>query len=286
MNGNMIQNHPKPGTMGRDQTLSTTSVLRWAGSKRKLVPLLSTLIPPDFARYVEPFAGSACLFFHIQPRKALLADINFELINAYRQLKKHPTEVSKALKLFPDRSAETYYIVRAQQPNTLSAIHRAARFIFLNRLCFNGLYRTNTKGNFNVPYGGARAGEIPTKKALLAVSNTLRNASLSCASFEKILAEIKSNDFIYLDPPYSISNRRVFNNYSPDVFGKKNLRLLKNELKRLDSIGAQFLLSYGLSKEGIDLAKGFHVRHASVQRQISGFSTHRRKARELLITNY
>ena len=250
------------------------------------MPVLTAMVPTDFERYVEPFAGSACLFFHISPAKAVLADINGELINTYRQLKAKPRKLSAAIANFPDRSPEAYYRVRALKPENLNCIERAARFIYLNRLCFNGLYRTNTKGEFNVPYGGGRAGDIPDEGALLASSRAFRRASLVCASFEDVLAETKSGDFIYLDPPYSISNRRVFNNYSPEIFGTKYLRLLRHELKRLDKMGARFLLSYGLSKEGLDLANGFNAKHALVQRQISGFSAHRRKARELLITNY
>ena len=263
-----------------------TSVFRWAGSKRKLVPVLNSLVPPAFDRYIEPFAGSACLFFHLAPPKAILGDINTELMNAYRQLKAHPISVFNALQRFPDRTPETYYAARRLDPRALPAIQRAARFVFLNRLCFNGIYRTNTRGDFNVPYGGNKTGELPTRRALVAASDRLQRAKLACASFETVLAEAKRDDFIYLDPPYSISNRRVFNNYAADVFSNDNLKRLKKELRRLDSIGAKFLVSYGLSKEGMFLARDLNLKHATVQRQVSGFSTHRRKAKELLITNY
>lgn len=261
-------------------------ILRWAGSKRKIIPALAKLVPQNFERYVEPFAGSACLFFHLSPEKAVLNDINHELINTYRQIKRNPKKVIDSLSRIPDRTPATYYEFRALQPSELDPIQRASRFIFLNRLCFNGLYRTNLKGQFNVPYGGDRAGDLPTAEELLAASYAFRNVAFKAASFEEVIGKTNSSDFVYLDPPYSISNRRVFNNYSNDIFGIKNLEKLRNELERLNRNNIPFLLSYGLSKEGLVLSKGFRIHHILVQRQISGFAAHRRKARELLITNY
>jgi DNA adenine methylase len=244
------------------------------------------LAPKTFSRYIEPFAGSACLFFHLSPPLALLGDINDELINTYQQLKSWPEQLVSLLGSIPDRTAKTFYLVRAQKPQKLNASERAARFIYLNRLCFNGLYRTNMKGEFNVPFGGERSGDIPCREDILLVSRALKTAKLVSGSFEKVLTSVKTGDFVYLDPPYSISNRRVFNNYSHDIFGIENLKRLRNELLRLDKLGIPFLLSYGLSKEGLELGKNFRIRHAVVQRQISGFAAHRRKAREMLVTNY
>jgi len=261
-------------------------ILRWAGSKKKLLPVLIELAPKQFDRYVEPFAGSACLFFSLQPKLALLGDINKELINTYRQIKRHANKLITALSDMPERSAENFYAVRTTNPDELDSVQRAARFIYLNRFCFNGLYRTNMQGKFNVPFGGIRTGDLPTSLELKSVAKAFQSVSFKSASFETVLSQVKEGDFVYLDPPYSISNRRVFNNYSSDVFGIQNLQILKSELNRLDGEGIPFLLSYGLSKEGLELAKGFRARHALVQRQISGFSANRRKARELLVTNY
>lgn len=260
--------------------------MRWAGSKRKLLPAISELMPSTFDRYVEPFVGSACLYFHLNPKKAILGDINQDLINTYTRVSRDPGAVTAKLKLLDDRSPGAYYQVRSIDPDTLSLDDRAARFIYLNRLCFNGLYRTNLSGKFNVPYGGERTGDFPTPDEIMFASRSLKNATLIGASFEKVLAKVKTGDFVYLDPPYSISNRRVFNNYSNDVFGLKNLAILRQELERFDRSGIPFLLSYGLSKEGLALAKGFKTHHRVVQRQISGFATHRKVAREMLVTNY
>lgn len=267
-------------------SLSVQPFLRWAGSKRKLLPVISSLIPQTFERYVEPFVGSACLFFFLNPSKAVLGDINAELINVYQQLTLNPQLLIGCFEGFQDRTPETFYRVRAEQPHSLNPLERAVRFIYLNRLCFNGLYRTNKKGEFNVPYGGGRSGDFPTAQELSAAAAVLRKADLMSAPFEEVLAQVRTGDFVYLDPPYSISNRRVFNNYSNDVFGIENLKRLRSELLSLDKNNIPFLLSYGLSREGLDLAKGFNTRHAVVQRQISGFAKHRRGAREMLVTNY
>lgn len=265
---------------------SAQPFLRWAGSKRKLLPVISSLVPRSFERYVEPFAGSACLFFFLNPSKAILGDINPELINAYQQLTINPKKIISSLAKYQDRTPETFYRIRAEQPNSLNPAARAVRFIYLNRLCFNGLYRTNLRGEFNVPYGGLRSGNFPTPEELAAASQVLSKADLMSAPFEQVLAKARPGDFVYLDPPYSISNRRVFNNYASDIFGLNNLKTLRSELLELDRKRIPFLLSYGLSREGLELADGFNTQHAVVQRQIAGFAKHRRVARELLVTNY
>jgi len=137
--------------------LSAKPFLRWAGSKRKLLPQLLEFTPKDYGRYVEPFAGSACLFFHLKPRKALLGDINHDLIRTYLEVKYRVKEVVAELEKL-NCSKENYYRIRAWQSERLSGPRQAARFIYLNRFCFNGLYRTNKTGQFNVPYGAERAG--------------------------------------------------------------------------------------------------------------------------------
>ncbi len=259
--------------------------LRWAGSKRKLLPQLTGKIPKQYARYVEPFAGSACLFFSLKPERAILGDINDELMNTYRQLKKNVEAVISQLIKFSGNKEE-YYRVRALDSGKLSEERRAAQFIYLNRFCFNGLYRTNSSGKFNVPFGGGKSGELPTDEILRACSKSLSKTTLISGSFEKTFSRVKPGDFIYMDPPYSIQARRVFNEYSHFAFGADQLHLLRKYLKHFDKMGVSFLVSYGLSREARDLAKGFHCREVVVQRQIAGFAAQRRKNRELLITNY
>ncbi|HSB09560.1 MAG TPA: Dam family site-specific DNA-(adenine-N6)-methyltransferase, partial [Blastocatellia bacterium] len=228
------------------------SFLRWAGSKRKLLPVLLDLVPLQFDRYVEPFAGSACLFFSLQPGRAILSDINDELISTYREVTLRTEEVIGYLSAL-ELTKDAYYRVRAVNPYDLSGPLRAARFIYLNRLCFNGLYRTNKRGEFNVPFGGYRCGPIPSADSLRTSAVLLRRATLVSCSFEQTLDRVKSGDFIYLDPPYCIRSRRVFNEYSHFSFGSDQLAGLRQHLDRLDRMGIPFLVSYGASWEGREL---------------------------------
>jgi DNA adenine methylase len=258
--------------------------LRWAGSKRKIVPKLTEMTPPRFERYVEPFAGSACLFFALAPARAILADINQELINCYGAVKDNVEGVIRQLRGLRCDRAE-YYFIRSDHKGA-SNDKRAARFIYLNRFCFNGLYRTNRQGRFNVPYGGYKTGELPQPELLRKCSQSLRNTTLSAQSFQCTLEQVRTGDFVYMDPPYSISARRVFNEYSHFSFGDRELRALRTNLLQLNRLGINFLVSYGVSREARELARGFRQREIVVQRQIAGFSNNRRKSRELLITNY
>lgn len=263
-----------------------SSFLRWAGSKRKLIPKLEELIPSQFNKYIEPFSGSACLFFHISPNKAILGDINLELINTYIQIRDFPQNVCICLESIPNRTPEIYYQVRALNPQQLTNSQRAARFIYLNRLCFNGLYRTNANGEFNVPFGGERAGKLPSRDDIDFISKKLINVQFIEGDFLKTINHAVSDDFVYLDPPYSIANRRVFNSYSNHEFGTSALKSLSESLNHLHKIGVKFLVSYGKSREGLTLAESWNCKQTVVQRQIAGFAAHRKVATELLITNY
>ncbi len=259
--------------------------LRWAGSKRRILPTLLDAVPRKFNRYVEPFAGSACLFFAISPCRAVLADINEDLINAFKMLQCRVEDVVTELSRFRCNKEE-YYEVRSESSATLSGAEKAARFIYLNRFCFNGLYRTNKHGLFNVPYGGLKAGSLPSADLLRSCAAALRRADVISTSFEHTLEAARCGDFVYLDPPYSISSRRVFNEYSHFSFGKNELTRLREHLVRMDKLNIFFLISYGLSREALELARGFFSRQLVVQRQIAGFANDRRRSRELLITNY
>lgn len=268
-----------------NDSIKVRPFLRWAGSKRKLLPLLLEAMPGQYDRYVEPFAGSACLYFSINTKSALLGDINSELINTYQQLKTDVDLVIRHLSRFKI-TEDDYYQIRALDPRRLTKARNAARFIYLNRYCFNGLYRANRDGRFNVPYGGGKSGKLPEPETLRACAAYLNKATLMAGSFEKTLDRVATGDFIYIDPPYSIKARRVFNEYSHFAFGLKQLILLKSYLKQFDKKGIPFLVSYGLSREAQELARGFKYREVVVQRQIAGFAAQRRKNRELLITNY
>jgi len=262
----------------------TKPFLRWAGSKRKIVDKLSTYWTDEYNRYIEPFLGSGSLFFEINPRKAILGDINRELIITYQEIKKNPDKIIRLLKKYK-RTKNFYYSIREINPKTLKNHEIAARFIYLNRNCFNGLYRTNLKGLFNVPYAKSRTGHLPSVTDFHNISALLKNAQIKNSDFRQVLNLVKKGDFVYLDPPYAISNRRIFSQYGPNNFGQNDLKDLRNFLKIINKRGAVFVLSYAQSKEASDYFVGWKKRRVRVRRNIAGFSSFRKNAGEYIITN-
>jgi DNA adenine methylase len=259
--------------------------LRWAGSKRKLLPKLAPYWGNGFDRYIEPFAGSASLFFALQPKEAILSDINPDLIRTYRALRDDPEEVHQRAAAYP-LGKKNFYKLRAQEVDGLTPVQRAARFLFLNRFCFNGLYRTDESGHFNVPFAPQGTGGLPSREHLVATAVLLRGAKLRCGDFEKIvLKHARSGDFIYLDPPYALSNRRVFRQYGPNTFGLEDLSRLSRVLAEIDRRGARFVLSYADCPEARRAFGAWTMRRVFTQRNISGFARHRRRAVELILTN-
>jgi DNA adenine methylase len=258
--------------------------LRWAGSKRQLMPVLSLYWGNHFSRYVEPFVGSASLFFQLSPKSALLGDINAELIETFFQVKNNLPLLLNELKKIKT-GHHNYSRIRSLDPSTLSPLYRAARFIYLNRFCFNGLYRTNQSGQFNVPYGGDKSGRIPSNLAFDRCSQSLQKAKLFTGSFEKTLEQVCKGDFVYMDPPFRVKARRVFNEYDSSVFDQSAVQRLRDWLIRLDRMSVSFLVSYAESDESIFLAQGFRYEVVSVRRNISGFIESRRHANEFLISN-
>lgn len=269
---------------GKTAIESGLPFLRWAGSKRQLIPELAEYWQPSYVRYVEPFAGSAALFFNLSPEKAILGDINEELIETYRQVQVNPTRVVSGLSQFR-KSKNVYLHLRSVNPKTLSPHVRAARFIYLNRFCFNGLYRTNKKGQFNVPYSGDRTGSIPSAEFLHNCSLKLNGVRLIAGDFGKTLSYARKGDFVYMDPPFNIKSKRVFNEYDARLFNQNTLQRLRKWLLVLDNQDIPFLVSYADSDEATFLAHGFFTRKVYVRRNIAGFSGNRRKDIEILIFN-
>lgn len=259
-----------------------TPFLRWAGSKRQLLPILTEFIGDEFERYVEPFAGSACVFFELLPDKALLGDINAELMHTYVEVKYRVEDVITQLAQWR-KSKKRYFELRSIDPKTLPAATRAARFIYLNRCCFNGLYRTNRQGRFNVPYGGKRSGRIPSAEILRAASKALKRARLVTGDFTNSLKCVKRGDFVYMDPPFSITSHRMFSEYDASVFDAVQLEQLRGEMEKLARRKIKFLVSYADSIEARVLSRGFKSRTVAVRRNISGFAATRAQSRELLI---
>jgi DNA adenine methylase len=263
--------------------------LRWAGSKRQLSETLANCwyaaqCAGGNGKYIEAFTGSASLFFRLKPDEAVLIDVNKPLIECYKVIKNRYRAVFRVLASYP-HSEDFYYALRSENVDNLNKIERAARFIYLNRFCFNGLYRTNLQGKFNVPYGAGRNGELPTESILGDASKVLKNADLIAGDFGKINCIVKKGDFVYLDPPYAKRNHSLDLQYGPDVFGVNDLIRLYDLLKSIDRKGAFFVFSYIDCEEISDFVKEWGEFKVEVKRTIAADSSKRTKATEVLISN-
>src|SRR5579863_147595 len=259
--------------------------LRWAGSKRRLLPILQSFWTKRHERYVEPFAGSACLFFAIKPPKAILGDLNPELIATYIEVKYRIDAVLQELKKLSPLDKEEYLRLRSIDISTMTPSARAARFIYLNRFCFNGIYRTNLLGHFNVPYSGVRCGSVPEDNVFKKCSNRLRNARFVKGDFEKVLKQAQRGDLVYMDPPFAVRARRVFRQYDPSTFTSEDITRLRSWMERLNAKRINFVVSYAESDEADVLRKNFSYETVAVRRHIAGFAAHRAMTNELLISN-
>jgi DNA adenine methylase len=260
------------------------SFIRWAGSKRLLLPTLRRYRPRSFARYIEPFAGSARLFFDLQPQHAILGDLNEELICTYRQVRRDVYLVLQCLHRLP-RGERAYYHIRSLDPHRLSDSEVAARFLYLNHYCFNGLYRTNLQGQFNVPYGPPKNNSLIDEDLLVKASQSLRDTVLIAGDFSETLASAGPHDFVYLDPPYFVAHRRIFSEYHPKSFKDTDLGRLSTILADIHGRGAYFLATYADSPEARRILAPWKPIRVRTRRHIAGFSANRRISYEVLATN-
>lgn len=219
-------------------------VLKWAGGKRQLVDKLLALAPTRYNKYIEPFLGGGAMFFALSPSTAILADSNAEIVHFYNILARHPSAlIAKALEY---RNTEhDYYRIRALEPHTLDPICRAARTLYLNRTCFNGLYRVNRNGQFNTPYGHYRRPSIYDIAALYAASAALRPAQLSAGDYCNTLREnAASGDFVYLDPPYiPVSEYSDFRRYTAEPFTEQDHVELASCVSWLSQLGCHTIIT-------------------------------------------
>lgn len=262
------------------------SPLRWAGSKRGLLPEIRDVIPKITGRYVEPFMGSACVYFDLLPANALLSDLNSELVHFFCELRDNVHSVADAFELM-DSNGDDYYEVRAKSKLDLESADRAARFLYLNRFGFNGVYRTNRRGEFNVPRG-SRTGAPPSREELLGTSKALQGANIVHSDYLEVTRLAHPDDFVYLDPPYRNASRETYGEYGYGSFGTdEDVASLAMELKRLDEIGAKVLLSFNDDSELENALDGWEVKHIVRRRSVAA-STSARTALsgEILAWNY
>jgi DNA adenine methylase len=281
-----------------DQILATPKpFVKWAGGKRQLIPIISQNLPGSFGTYYEPFLGGGALLFHILYKKndqrCSVSDLNSDLVLAYTVIRDRPDALITSLKNHEKNyladSNSYYYLIRESNPR--SAIEKTSRLIFLNRTCFNGLYRVNSKGKFNVPLGKYTNPNIVNEENIHSVSNILQSnrTSIKCRDFEAVLQEAKKGDFVYFDPPYQpVSSTANFTSYTNKDFTYDDLRRLAELCLKLDSKGCKVLLSNSDSKEVEDIfsEKPWKTIRIEANRSINSNSKKRTGHFELLIRNY
>ncbi|MFX1498952.1 MAG: DNA adenine methylase [Promethearchaeota archaeon] len=265
--------------------------LKWAGGKRQLIRQLNKYIPDNYNRYIEPFVGGGALFFYLLPSKAILIDSNFELVNCFKVIKDNVEDLIISLKKHKYEK-DYYYKIRAMDRNiqvysNLSNNERASRTIYLNKTGFNGLYRVNSKGFFNVPFGRHKNPTICDEDNLRAVNKVLKNVKIVHGSFEMCLEFAEKNDFIYLDPPYyPISETALFTSYTKQDFGKDSQLNLFEIFKKLDQMGCMLLLSNSYCDFILDLYKDYKIIKMKAKRAINSVSSKRGQINEVLVTNF
>lgn len=260
--------------------------LKWAGGKRWLIHKYGHLFPYQFKRYLEPFLGSGAVFFKLCPKEAILADSNAELINVYQQVQASAALIAKSLHRYQQLHCEDfYYECRSRKPQ--SALERAILFIYLNRTCWNGLYRVNQCGNFNVPIGTKTLVTYPDHY-LQKVSSFLSNAKIITADFEQVIGEACADDLMYVDPPYTVThNANNFIKYNARLFSWDDQVRLSIAVKKAASRGALVMISNANHECIRDLYAGFGVHHCVERTSVlSAKAVHRQKTTELLIANF
>lgn len=261
-------------------------ILHWLGGKRAYLPFLLDRLP-KFSRYVEPFIGGGAMCFYLSPKKGIIADINKELINVYKCIKKNPRKVIGYLKEYTN-DEKTYYEVRDACLDNMSNYELASRTIFLNKTCFCGLYRVNKEGKFNVTYGFRKNPTICDVRHILDLSRVLQNISIYYNTYENILPHLKKGDFVFLDPPYvPISNSSNFTSYTKQGFTWKDQEKLLDLLYEMDKNGVKFMLTNSDTKELNALYKDFKIEKVNTVRMISAKMTSKfNKVKDIVVTNY
>ena len=280
----------------QEKSTIQSSFLKWAGGKKRLVSFLFKLAPNDMENYYEPFLGSGAFFFYLSQTKkkfqAVLSDSNSELINVYTQLRDNANELIEILYEFQTnyyKNREKYYYFIRDKYITKNGVELAARFIFLNKSCYNGLYRVNRLGNFNVPHGRYINPKICNKEKLIYCSDLLRisDAAIVCDTYKNIISKCENNDFIYLDPPYfPISKTSNFTDYTKECFGILEHNELAKEFERLSSIGAKVILSNSNSEYIKSLYKKYDIIKVRSLRNINCNPNKRKDHYDLVILNY
>ncbi|MCB6405572.1 MULTISPECIES: DNA adenine methylase [Streptococcus] len=272
-------------------------VLKWVGGKRQLISDIEPLIPKKISTYVEPFVGGGAVLFHLQPKKAIINDFNKELMNVYQVIKDNPNELIKVLKEHKELNSEDYFyeirsLDRRDDFENLSSVQKAGRIIYLNKTCYNGLFRVNRAGFFNTPYGKYKNPSIVNEVTIKAISNYFNSANIKflTGDYKEALKSLRRGAFVYFDPPYMpISSSSSFTGYTEHGFGYEKQVELRDECLKLHDRGVKFLQSNSYSPEILELysdQKVFNIEIVKAKRSINSQSDKRGEISEVLIYNY
>jgi DNA adenine methylase len=263
--------------------------LKWAGGKQRLIAHYQEHFPDfdNIDRYYEPFIGSGAIFFHYQPETAVLADRNETLMEVYQAVQQDVEAIIKALRVHYNDS-DYFYEVRAQDVTQLTVAQRAARIIFLNKTCYNGLFRENSKGKFNVPFGRYKSPKICNEKRLRRASQALQNVTLMAADFEDVVETAVAGDFVYFDPPYApLSATSSFTQYDKHGFARADQIRLSETVAKLTKRGVKVMLSNSSAPIIYDLyERDYQLVEMHARRNINSKGSQRGPVKELLILNY
>jgi DNA adenine methylase len=271
-------------TVERDR--SPRPFLKWVGGKGQILGEIRQFYPAELNKYYEPFVGGGAVFFDLLPKKAIISDSNKELINCYKIVKSKVEELIETLQEYV-YDKERYYAVREEDPSKLDPVARAARTIYLNRTGFNGLYRVNQKGKFNVPFGRHTNPTICDETNLRGCSKALKRITLRSASFEKVLSDAEPDDFVYFDPPYiPVSDTSYFTSYQKSGFGMDNQEKLACVFEELAQRGVKVLLSNSDVPWMHDRFHKFNIHTLFALRSINSNTKKRGAVSEVLISSY
>lgn len=264
-------------------------ILKWAGGKWKLCPQYKQLgaFPKEYNRYFEPFLGGGAVFLYLKPEKAFLSDINEDLINVYVVTRDHVDELIELLKLHRDKHSRKYYYDTRKEWKKGSSMERAAKLVYLNKTCFNGLYRVNSKGEFNVPIGEYKRPSILNERNLRAFSRILEGVNLKVIDYKRAVGSARKGDFVYLDPPYQpLSATSSFTSYTEQGFNLEDQKKLLGVFRKLDKRECLVLESNSNAPEIRELYKSCYLTPVLAPRFINARASGRKPIQELVITNF
>ena len=268
----------------------TYPIVKWVGGKRQLMFELLKNMPETYNRYFEPFIGGGALFFELQPQNGYISDMNEELINLYSVVRDDVYELIDDLnkhKVSKEYFLKIRNLDRTEKYNKLSDIQKASRFIYLNRTCFNGMYRVNSQGQFNVPFGNYKNPRIVDAENLVNCSKLLENTEICCGDFSEILNKVQKGDFVYFDPPYvPLNETSSFTSYTKDGFDLDMQFKLRDVCDELDSKGVMFMLSNSDTKLVNELYSNYEIKKVFASRAINANGNGRGKITEVLVRNY